>query len=111
MVVALEDLDAPLEQTTRDLLGDTITYTPAGGGPLTFKAIVDYGDNIEQLGSSGVMTSDCAVELPVSIIAEPAKGDVALLPRRPGQRFGPKDWKRDETGFNWLVPLARLPDA
>lgn len=109
MAVALEDFDAALNATTLDLLGDTITYKPYGGSPLTFRAIVDYGDNVEQLSGSEMIVGDCAVEVPKARIAEPDKRDEIVLPKRVGQTFQPKSYRLDETGMNWLILLKKKP--
>jgi hypothetical protein len=111
MAVDLEALDAALNSNTLALLGDTITYTPAAGALAepTFKAIVDYGDQIDDLGGTRAVVNDCAVEVPVATIAEPDGADIIDLPRRPGERFQPKDWKLDESGMNWLIVLKTKP--
>jgi hypothetical protein len=110
MAVDLEALDARLNTVTLTLLGDTITYRPGGGAALpSLKAIVDYGDDTERLSGSKVISGECAVEVPVSIIAEPVSADVIELPRRAGQQFHPKDWTLDESGQNWLILLKRKP--
>lgn len=109
MPTALEALDAELNATTLALLGDTVTYTPAGGSPLTFAAIVDYSDEVELLAGSRVQGADCAVEVPVSVIAEPNGADRIALPKRPGTVFAPKQHLRDESGDNWLIALKTVP--
>lgn len=108
MAVSLEDFDALLESKTRDLLGDTITYIPAGGAPLTLKAVVDYSDTDETLGSSRAASSDVAIEVPVSIIATVSSGDVVTLPRT-GLNYQPRQSLRDESGMSWLILLKVKP--
>lgn len=110
MPVALEDFDAELDSTTLALLGDTIIYTPSAGVPLTFRAIVDYGDDIERLSGTGVVRGECAVEVPVATIAQPSGADLIDLPKRAGERFLPKDWKLNKAGDGWLILLKRKPD-
>jgi hypothetical protein len=107
----LEALDVELESTTRALLGDTITYTPAGGSALTpFDAFVDYGESADRRGGSRIIQDDMSVEVPVSIIAEVDKADVIELPKRPGKRYQPRDWLRDETGDAWVIALKEKPE-
>src|SRR4051812_18329356 len=102
MAVDLEALDEALNSNTLALLGDTITYTPAGGSPQTIRAIADYSDGDRLLGSSKVLASEAAVEVPVAIIAQPAAGDVITLPRT-GLDYQPKQFLLDESGMNWLI--------
>lgn len=109
MAVSLEDFDDALESRTRDLLGDTITYTPFGGAPITFKAIVDYSGTIDQLAGSKVAADDCVAEVPNSIVPVPTGQDIIDLPKRPGVRFMAKDWVPDETGMSWLILLKKKP--
>lgn len=109
MAVDLEALDEELESTSRELLGDTITYTPHGGSPRTFKAIVDYGDGERELGGSGVISPDRAVEVPRSIIASVDPRDTIHLHRLRLDHLPKGEAKLDETGMNWLVLLKRKP--
>ena len=111
MAVALEDMDAVLNGTTLDLLGDTITYKPSGGSARSFRAIVDYGDDVEQLSGSQVVKGECAVEIPLTEAATRAEAEAAeyTLPRRPGQVFQAKNVMLDKSGTNWLVVLKRKP--
>src|SRR4051812_20002895 len=108
MAVSLEDFGSELNLTTVDLLGDTITYTPQGGSPATFKAIVDYGDEVERLAGSNVIHGECAVEVPLSRVPFVQSGDVIHLPKT-GLDYKPRDSRRDESGDNWLIILKRKP--
>jgi hypothetical protein len=108
MPTALEAWDEPLNATTLGLLGDTITYTPSGGEPLSFTAIVDYGDTTERLSGSKVVTSDVSVEVPVNVVSEPTSADVIDLPKT-AQLYQPKDWLLDQSGDNWIVALKKKP--
>lgn len=109
MAAALEDFDALLETGTRGLLGDTITYTPKGGEPLTIKALVEYDDQEQSLAGSRVVAGDCAVEVSVADVPVWNGADEIVLPRRPGQVFLPKKVMLDETGMNWLIGLKKKP--
>jgi hypothetical protein len=108
MAVDLEALDEVLNTTSLALLGDTITYTPEGGAPLTLKAIVDHSDGEKLLSNSRVMTSEAAVEVAISDVPQPKGGDVIHLPK-PGQDFNPKNFEKDKSGMNWLILLKRVP--
>lgn len=108
---ALEALDVELESTTRALLGDTITYTPAGRPSLpAFDAIVDYAESADRRGGSRLIQDDMSVEVPVSLVAEPDGKDVIALPKRPGKQYHPRDWLRDESGDCWVIALKEKPE-
>lgn len=109
MAVDLEALDARLNATTFTLLGDTVTYTPSGGSPLTIKAIVDYSDNIDRFGGTQAVVGDNAVELARTDVAAPTSTDELLLPKRAGQIYQPKHFTLDESGDNWLIVLKKKP--
>lgn len=109
MPVDLEAFDATLDEQSRTLLGDTITYTPHGDAPATFKAIVDYGDQERTIGSSLAVAAEPAVEVPVSLVATVDPQDVIHLPRT-GLDYVPKGpAKRDRSGRHWLILLKRKP--
>lgn len=107
-MATLEDLDTVLNDTTIELLGDTITYTPSGGGPLSFKALVDYADEAERLGGSRKVTADVSIEVPRARVAEPDGQDVITLPKT-GLEYLPKDWLLDRSGDNWIIALKKKP--
>lgn len=109
MAVSLEDFDDVLNETSLDLLGDSITYTPAGGSALSFKAIVDYADRVEQLSGTKMVVGENAVEVPIATVDVPTNEDEILLPKRAGVIYQPKGWIRDESGDNWLIVLKRKP--
>ena len=111
MPSALEQLDATLETTSRTLLGDTISLKLAGQDPVELLAIVDYGEDSEQLGARRAVTGDCAVEIPLSVVATRAAMAAAeiTLPKRPGETLVPKNIELDETGMSWLVVLKKKP--
>ncbi|MEA3044573.1 MAG: hypothetical protein QOH47_2411 [Sphingomonadales bacterium] len=109
MPTALEALDETLNTSTYALLGDTITYTPAGGSALPIAALVEYDDQEKALAGSRVVGGDCAVEVAVADVPVWSATDEIVLPRRPGQVFLPKKAMLDETGMNWLMGLKTKP--
>jgi hypothetical protein len=106
MATALEALDAELDSTTRALLGDTITYTLPGQAPMTFAAIVDYGERVEPGGQA--VSDDVTIEVPFTKVPEPSNRDVIDLPKLTG-RFKPLNWLRNEAGDGWLIKPVELP--
>ncbi|HEX5183589.1 MAG TPA: hypothetical protein VFW19_10615 [Allosphingosinicella sp.] len=102
-------MDATLNATTLDLLGDTITYTPFGQPTLTFKAIADYQEKKTVAGVTSTIESEAAVEVPIAAVAAVSGKDVVTLPRLPGLSFNPKQYTLDEGGLNWLILLKKVP--
>lgn len=107
MPVALEDFDSSLNATTLDLLGDSITYTPAGGSPIVIKALVDHDDAERDFGGSRSVVDDPAIEVAKADVPDPDVEDVIHLPRT-GLDYHPRGAPRtDTTGLNWLIALKR----
>lgn len=109
MVSPLEALDDALESTTRETVGDTISYKPTGGVAADILAIVDYGDETERFAGTRLTTGEVAVEIPLSIAPTRDATAEFVLPKRPGETFVPKQIQLDETGMNWLVVLKKKP--
>lgn len=103
----LEALSAELNDKTAALLGATISYTPASGPALTFKAIADWGEERRDFGGSAAIGGDAAVEIPIS--RAPVRPDKACIVKRvsTAEEFRPKDVKRDAAGENWLILLEK----
>jgi hypothetical protein len=106
MPTAMEAFDAELDSTTLALLGDTITYTLPGQSPMTFPAIVDYGERVEP-GAQAV-ADDIMLEVPFTKVPEPTGRDVVILPKL-AERFKPLNWLRNEAGDGWLIKLVEWP--
>lgn len=107
MPVALESLDASLNATTLDRLGDSVTYTPLGAAAKTVKALVDHDDAERDFGGSRAVADDPAIEVAKTDIPVVDPGDVIRLPRT-GLDYKPKGAARtDSTGLNWLIQLKR----
>jgi hypothetical protein len=105
MPTALENLDAVLDSTTLALVGDTVTYTLPGLAPMTFPAIVEYGERVVPGGSA--VEDDLSVEVPFTAVAAPSNRDIILLSKLPG-RFKPLNWIRNEAGDGWVIRLVEI---
>jgi hypothetical protein len=101
-VTAFEELDA----LTVSIVGDTITYAPEGGDPVEIKAFADHSDQVVGLGVAGGVTGDASIEVLVSDVAQPSRGDVITLPRT-GQTYRPSSWTRSRSGTLWMIYLKR----
>lgn len=55
--------------------GEAATYTPSGGAAASVSVIVSAPDRVIALGSAGAIVPDVEVDLRVSEVAAPAKGD------------------------------------
>lgn len=108
-MTALELLDAELDSTTRDLVGDTLTYTLPGSDPMTFAAIIDYGERVEP--GLNAVSNDITAEVPMDKVPAPSAADIVDLPKLPGQRFKPLNWIRNECGDGWVIVLKLKPGA
>lgn len=102
----LEELTAELDETTVEILGDTILYTPFGGATLpAFKAWVEYGDEVRGFGGAGAVAPAVGAMIRKSDVAEVGAGDVIELPLT-GASYRPRGAAQsDKTGRWWIVPF------
>lgn len=70
---------AALNDTCFDTFGEAATYTPAGGSAAAVTVIVAAPDQVIGLGSIGAIVPDVVVDLRVSEVAAPAKGDAITV--------------------------------
>jgi hypothetical protein len=105
----LEDILPSMATASRDILGHTITYRPAGATTaLTIKAQGDYSPNM--LSGTASVGIDQDIELMIlksDIPAKPVANDRITLPRVPGIIFQPVNVTHDETAQHWIVNLKK----
>lgn len=106
-MTTLRDETAALQLVDQEL-GDEITYTPEGGSPSTFDEWVAYGSEVVSAGASAGTASVKQIEVLMSVIAQPKKGDRITLSTRPGIIYQPAGWEEDVTGAKWVIPLKRV---
>lgn len=109
----LESLtDDALDPVTVEHLGDTFTYTPAGGEPSTgVYGFVDYGEEIANpmMPGPGVVSQVIKVQLLASLFPEPNSScRVSGLHRYPGVIYKPVAVEPDDRGF-WRFSLQKVP--
>lgn len=113
-------MPSPLELATDDLLdpetvahlGDTFTYTPAGGQPVTgVNGFIDYGEDIvnPQAPGAGAIAQVNVVELSARLF--PTRPDATCritdIARRPGEIFKPIGVRASDRGF-WLFSVQKV---
>jgi hypothetical protein len=101
------DIWDTLNDTTDDLIGDHVTYTVVGGSPVSLTAFLDQSDVIIGLGNTSAVTPEPSIQIQVSKLAQPQRGDRIVLPNRP-ETFAPKTWERDASGRFWNINLGRV---
>jgi hypothetical protein len=108
----LRDATAALETVVNDTLGDEITYTPAGGEPLTFNAWVEFENALLHASGSAGRARRRVVEVPKAKVAAVNKEDdrisIAIVA---GVTFKPADVEEGEGGNTWRVTLSQVRDA
>jgi hypothetical protein len=114
MPSALESLtDEALDPVTVEHLGDTFTYTPAGGSPSTgVYGFVDYGEEVANpmTPSPGVVSQTIVVELLASIFPDRPSDTCRIsgLNRYPGAIYKPVGSAAFDRGF-WRFSLQKVP--
>lgn len=102
----LESMTPAVFSTIDQRLGDTITVTPAGKAPLSFKANVNHRDKTRLLDFSSATAQDILIDIDKALVSgKPNAAWRIALPRLPGRIFSPKDVNTDESGFRWEFGL------
>ena len=107
----MTDIFDDLDRITAEVVGDPITYTPAGGQPLTFNAFVENDDVLVGFGNTSGTVCDAHVQVrKIDVPVKPAKDSVFFLPRV-GRSFNPKEATSDKTGRLWNIALKLIPGS
>lgn len=102
----LESISERMESDITDRVGERITYSPEGGGPLYPKAHVFYGDEQTDIGAGQAIEQDITVKIAkIALPHMPRSADRIRLGRRPGVEFKPTNPSTDDSGFDWIVKL------
>jgi len=110
----LESLtDAVLDPGTVEHLGDTFTYTPAGGAAVTgVLGFVDYGEDIANpmAPGAGTVSQTIVIELLASLFPTRPNDScrVTGLHRYPGAIYKPIGPVASDRGF-WRFSLQKVP--
>lgn len=106
---ALDDFDGLLNGKTRELLGDAVRYTPAGGAPINIQGFAAMGEKQESFGRSSATIGDRQVELSVADV--PVRPDAQCTIRlvKLGMDFVPLAAVLNDTGDHWICQLKKKP--
>jgi len=105
----LASLDEKLNRATSRLLGDLITYTPAGGAPQGVNAFVDYSDVVRDFTNSTARVQGMQVEVfDHEVGVEPCSEVTVRLPKRPGKIYRPVGVVRNESATGWIFALKEV---
>lgn len=103
----LESLTATLDAQTVGLLGDTISYTPAGGSAASIKAFVDHTDRTQPFAGTQVTDQDISVSVRKVDVPVVAYMDVIYLPML-SDSFNPREWRNSIDGRHWEIFVKRV---
>lgn len=105
----LEDLDALVNEACMDVLGDTLTYTPAGQSARTLKGYVENTEAIRDLQTGQVIEQAMTVQvLVVDVPARPSGAVRIALPKKPGKTYKPANVRMDRSGTHWEFELVAV---
>lgn len=106
----LEDFDAADNAACETLVGDTISYRPAGGGAfVSLKGYVDYADALRSIETGQVIEQDISVELRKSLATErPSTNTRLRLAKLPGKTFRPINVRSSSDGDHWLFEVQQV---
>ena len=107
----LQDIDALLDRTCVDVLGDTIQYRATGAAEFTgISAHVDYADKLRSIEGVEAVDQDMRVELlKADVPAMPAAAVRIRLPLLPGRTFKPVNVGPNSSGTHWAFDLEDVP--
>lgn len=108
-MVNINDLDALLDASVDAVLGDTISYTRAGGSASDIQAHVEYGDEPKNnTGFHDLHRQMFMVEISKSEMAsKPQGGDRFTLPRTGAAIYGPINVTTSTSGNHWRFEVKR----
>ena len=87
----LESADVAMDAAALAVLGDELSFTPAGGGTPVTRGFVDYGERARDFGAAAGIEQDIVVELPIDGIDRPSDGARITFPLFAGKIFKPRD--------------------
>ncbi|MBB4859635.1 hypothetical protein HNO88_002964 [Novosphingobium chloroacetimidivorans] len=110
-LLRLQDVDALLDRTCVDVLGDTIQYRIAGATAFTaVSAHVDYADKLRSIEGVEAVDQDMRVELLKSDVpSKPGALWRIQLPALPARTFKPVNVGSDASGSHWAFDLKDVP--
>jgi hypothetical protein len=105
---ALEDFEGGLNAQCMALLGDSLTYTPVSGSPVT-RGYVDYRDVARDIQTGQIIAQDIMVQiLRTDAPVRPSSSCRVALGKIAGTTFRPINIRRDESGDHWEFELEAV---
>ena len=105
----LETSTPELDATVVEVLGDTFTYTPAGGSPRARNGFVEYDETRAQGGSAASIAQVMTIEVRrVDIPIRPDAHCRITLPKIPGREYHPINVRLDQSGDWWVFDLKEV---
>ncbi|MCW1985593.1 MULTISPECIES: hypothetical protein [unclassified Novosphingobium] len=105
----LEDMLDDLAITSADILGDGLSYTPAGGIATPMRGYVDFGDQQQDMQTGKVIAQDIRIELPIATCPIRPTGQARLtINLLPGIVFKPIDIERSDDGHHWVFNVEKV---
>lgn len=105
----LEDLESGLDDACMSTLGDSISYTPAGGSALAIKAYVNHEEVARSLDNGAAIEQAMTLEIQRSAIPlRPASGDRITLAKVAGKTFKPANVTLNPGGTHWIFELVKV---
>jgi hypothetical protein len=105
----LEDVTADLDREAVTILGDTISYKPAGGDYGAVNGFVGHEEVRRDIGHSAAVVQGITIEVfRVDVPVRPGEAVRVQLPKYPGQTFAPTNVRLNEAGTGWKFELKRV---
>lgn len=107
---SLESLTPALDAVCRDVLGETLIYTPEGGSAGNVTAHVDWRDQIDALNAGHLVQQDITGSIVKTDIPAKPSGAVRISSAKvPGVVFRPSNVRNDASGTHWDFELVVVP--
>jgi len=95
-----------------DILGDTISYSAAGGAFTPLKVEANYRDADRVFDHAEVAAQDVKLSaLKVDVPNRPSSAARLTLPKIPGKTFRPINVRTSESGTEWEFEIEEVPSA
>lgn len=105
----LEDLEAEMDDACISILGDSITFRPAGGSARALSAYVEFDEQARSLDGGEAIEQAMKVEVSMADVPiRPKATDRVTLAKIPGRIFQPINVGRNKSGTHWEFELRRV---
>lgn len=108
-MTTLEDLESGMDAECMAILGDSITFRPAGGSALAIKAYVNFEDMARSLDGTQAIEQNITVQVrKVDLPAKPRAQDRITLGKVAGKIYQPVNVGQDISGTHWNFELRQV---